>query len=171
MRRHGTCKGTFSEETNTDGVQTMRMTLMLCLVAMGLGLPGLAAAQDEGLATDIVLEATYRGVHGDGGASDNRWGLGVGVGLPYRNGVDLGIAWGQMFREHGKLHWDARVRMYLSDLRSGLYIGGGVVNNGDRIGYGTLGYQIAFLYGEMDFKSGDDRPVDMIPELGLRFRF
>lgn len=155
----------------------MRLSLRCLFLVVSLGLSRGALAQDgenslgSGIGTDVVLEGTFRGAHGDGPSSDNRWGLGVAVGFPVKNGLDLGVAWGQMFRDGGTLHWDARARLFLSDIRSGLYLGAGYVSNGEDFGYGTLGYQISFLYGEMDFLSGDDRPVDMVPEFGLRFRF
>lgn len=153
----------------------MRFFLGFFLVfATALGVESAAAAQesdDSGIGTDVVLEATYRGAHGDGPSSDNRWGLGIAVGLPVRNGLDLGIAWGQMFRDGGTLHYDARARLFLSDVRRGLYVGAGYVINDEKFGYGTLGYQVSFLYGELDFRSGKSRPIDTIPEFGLRFRF
>ncbi len=137
---------------------------------MAAGMMSVACVSE---AASFVLEGTSRGIHNDVGDGSERMGLGVALGFPIDNTLDLGVAMGNLFRDAETIY-DARLRYYLTGYSTGFYIGSGYIF-GDAAprehGYATIGYQFWFLYAELDMNKHGAEELKYIPEFGLRLRY
>lgn len=138
-----------------------------------LAVVGVLFVAQAAKATSFVLEGTYRGIYNDVGQGSERMGVGVALGFPVDNTLDLGVAMGNLFRD-AEMIYDARLRYYLTGYSTGFYVGGGYIF-GDaaprEYGYVTVGYQFWFLYTELDMNKRGEEELRYVPEFGLRMRY
>lgn len=156
------------------------MRLFRCLIILGLVCAPSLYAQSENYEDDVPfgfwLMPTLRGMQSDVGTGNAHFGLAGGLAIPWRFGIDIGVGLGEMFHEGGTLVYDYRARIYMTDVYSGVFAGGGwLTTDQDEKqgqGYFTLGYAAKHLYGEIDFAKKDHiTPITAIPEFGWRWQF
>jgi hypothetical protein len=111
---------------------------------------------------------TFRGPTSPSPNFGEQFGAEAGVRLPWHHAIDLGIGAGNLFREHGKVIYDARSRLYLNHYAEGLYLGLNAFLPPNPQGYLSLGLQGDNLYAELDFLRGTSRPVRVLVQFGLK---
>ena len=100
--------------------------------------------------------------------------LGFEGGLRFMRRFDLGVGFGQLFKEGSNSQADLRARVFLFKFpqTGGPYIGGGVLLKSRKVNYATLGFfGGSGLFFELQFRESHRQPVAVVPAWGLRILF
>jgi hypothetical protein len=114
----------------------------------------------------------HRGVVSENGKFVEK--LGFEGGLRFSRRFDLGLGFGQMFKEGADIQTDLRGRFFLMKFpqTGGPYLGGGLLLKTRQVGYVTLGFfGGSGLFFELQFRKSHRQPVAVIPSWGFRLLF
>jgi hypothetical protein len=119
----------------------------------------------------LFLGPTYWGYLSHNAGFREKLGFEAGVSMPWLKGIDLSIQWGTLFDEDRDYTTGYNLVLYLTDYKSGWFIGGTSVKDEAVEGFGSLGYQFQRLYIRVDMVRGERPAFQPIVAYGYKLRF